>query len=213
MTTILLIRHGESEANRQNVFAGHFNPDLQHKGILQAELTAKYIAENYKVDKIYSSDLTRAYKTAKSLGDLLGLEVIPDQRLREINAGKWEGEKYLELIDKYPEEFGLWLNDIGRATCPDGETVKQLGERVMEALTEFAKNNDGKTVAIGTHATPIRVTQSIIQTGGLEEMKTIPWVSNASVSVVEYNDGKWTMPVVSEDRHLADLKTELPQNV
>ena len=213
MTTLIFIRHGESEANRQNVFAGQINPDLQNKGVLQAELTAKYIEQNYKVDKIYSSDLKRAYRTAKCLGDLLGLEVVTDRRLREINAGKWEGEKYLGLIDKYPEEFGLWLNNIGKAACPDGETVKQLGERVMEALTEIAKNNDGKTVAIGTHATPIRVAQSIIQTGGLEEMKNIPWVSNASVSLVEYNDGKWTMSVVSEDKHLADLKTELPQSV
>lgn len=213
MTTLLLIRHGESEANRQNIFAGHFNPDLQHKGLVQAELTAKYIAENYKIDKIYSSDLTRAYKTAKCLGDLLGLEVVPDQRLREINAGKWEREKYLGLIDKYPEEFGMWLNDIGRAACPDGESVKQLGDRMMSVLEEIALQNDGKIVAIGTHATPIRVTQSIIQTGGLEEMKNIPWVSNASVTVVEYDNGKWTMPTVSYDEHLAEYITELPKNV
>ena len=52
MTTLILIRHGESEANRNNVFAGHINPDLQNKGLKQAERTAKYITENYKVDKI-----------------------------------------------------------------------------------------------------------------------------------------------------------------
>ena len=213
MTTLLLIRHGESEANRQNIFAGQIDPELQNRGVAQAELTAKYIVENYKVDKIYSSDLKRAYKTAKCLGDLLGMEVIADQRLREIDGGKWEGENYLHLLDKYPVEFGNWINHIGKAFCPDGESVIQLGERMMDVLTEIAQNNDGKTVAIGTHAASIRVAQSIVQTGGLKDMENVPWVSNASVTVLTYDNGKWDVPVVSEDKHLADLKTELPKSV
>ena len=50
MTTLILIRHGESMANRQGIFAGQIDPDLQGKGIKQAELTGKYIIDNYKVD-------------------------------------------------------------------------------------------------------------------------------------------------------------------
>ncbi len=213
MTTLILIRHGESMANRQGVFAGQIDPDLQSKGIKQAELTGKYIIDNYKVDRIYSSDLQRAYKTAMCLAEMLDMEVVQDKNLREINAGKWEGMKFDELSVVYPEEYNIWLNHIGRAECVGGETVKQLGDRIMSALTKIAQENDGKTIAIATHATPIRVAQSIIESGTTEEMENIPWVSNASVTVFEYNNNVWKIIATSKDEHLAELKTELPSNV
>ncbi len=213
MTTLILIRHGESEANRQEIFAGHIDPDLQNKGLMQAKLTAKYIVGNYKVDEIYASDLKRAYKTAMRLAQILDIKVIKDKNLREINAGKWEGMKFDELRVAYPEEYNVWLNHIGRAECVGGESVKQLGERIMGALTKIAEENEGKTIAIATHATSIRAAQSIIKSGTVEEMENIPWVSNASVTVFEYNNTEWKVIAESKDEHLAELKTELPSNV
>lgn len=212
MTTLILVRHGESEANRQGIFAGQINPDLQNKGLKQAELTAKYIADNYKVDKIYSSDLQRAYKTALCIADILNLEVIPEQNLREINGGNWEGVKFDDLVYEYADEYSMWLNHIGHSGCVGGETVKQLGDRIMNALTRIAQDNKGKTIVIATHSTPIRAAQSIIRSGTLDEMENIPWVSNASVTIFEYNNNIWKEIVTSEDTHLAQLKTVLPPN-
>lgn len=213
MTRLLLIRHGQSESNHLAVFAGQSNPALTQVGIDQAKSTAKFIAENYKVDKIYASDLKRAYDTALCLGQLLDMEVIPEPGLREIYAGKWEQVKFTEIIQRYPEEYDVWLHHIGQAVCVGGESVRQMGERVLGTLTKIARENDGKTVAVGTHATPIRVTQSLLQTGGLEEMENIPWVSNASVTVIEYNEGIWKIAAVSQDEHLAQLRSTLPANV
>ncbi len=213
MTTLLLIRHGESEANRHSRFAGQIDPDLLGRGQHQAELTARYIASNYNIDKIYSSDLKRAYKTAKALADLLVTNVITDKNLREIYAGKWEGERFDDLRNKYPEDFDVWLNDIGRARCTGGESVRELADRVFNALGSIARKNPGKTVAVALHATPIRAVQSLIQFGSLDKMQQIPWVSNASVTVAEYDSGTWTLGDISIDAHLAELKTSLPDNV
>lgn len=213
MTTLLLIRHGESEANRNKVFGGQINPDLQERGVMQAELTAKFIAENYKVDKIYSSDLKRAYRTAQPLSDILNMEIKAEKRLREIYAGKWEGVKFEELKTTYPEEYNVWLTDVGNAVCTEGESVRELGERIYGILTEIAEENDGKTVAIATHATPIRVMISMIETGGLSEMKDIPWVTNASVTEITYDKGDWKIVEKSKDAHLEELRTNLPSNV
>ena len=213
MTTVILIRHGESEANREDIFAGHLNVDLMPKGVEQAQKTAQYIVENYTVDKIYASDLKRAYKTGKTLADKLGMEIIVDKRFREIDAGEWDGIKFNELGDKYAEEFRIWRDDIANAKCTGGESVEDLRKRVFGAATEVAENNDGKTVVIATHATPIRVMQTYVQMGSLEKMNDIPWVSNASVSVFEYDNGKWTCKAVSMDKHLGDLVTVLPSNV
>ena len=213
MTRFILIRHGESEANRQGIFAGHIDPELMERGVRQAELTAKYIAENYTVDAIYGSDLKRAYNTGKKLGELLGLDVTPDKRFREIYAGQWENKKFKDLPELFPEDYGTWLNHIGFACCTGGESVKQLGERVMEGLNSIADENDGKTVVVATHATPIRVAQCIIQTGGTDEMENIPWVSNASFSIFEREFGEWRVVSVNNNSHLGEEKTELPKNV
>lgn len=213
MTTLILIRHGESEANRHGIFAGQIDPDLQMRGQKQAELTARYISSHYNVDKIYSSDLQRAYKTAKPLADILGIEVVKDKNLREICAGDWEGVAFDALSVKHPKDFDVWLNDIGRARCTGGESVQELADRVFDALGSIARKNSGKTVAVALHATPIRAFQSLIQFGSLDKMQQIPWVSNASVTVAEYDSGTWTLGDVSIDAHLAELKTSLPDNV
>ena len=213
MTTILMVRHGESEANRNEIFAGHFDADLQNRGLKQAEKTAEYIKENYKVDKVYSSDLKRAFKTGKCISDLIGVEIVSTDKLREIRAGKWDGIKFSDLQKNYKEEYDLWMRDLGNAHCPDGESVKELGERVMNELTRIAEENDEKTVVVATHATPIRAAQTFIQFGTFKEMKNVKWVSNASITVLKYDNQKWTCQKASIDGHLADLKTALPTNV
>ena len=212
MTTLLLIRHGESEANRQEIFAGHLDAPLQNKGVKQAELTAQFIKDNYNVDKVYASDLQRAYITGKATADLVGADIEKEINLREINCPMWDGVRFdkMHLVDE--DKYNSWMNDIGNAQTPGGESVKELGERVFGAIKRIAEENPDKTVVIATHATPIRVLQSIIQTGGFDEMKNIPWVSNASVTELFY-DGEFKFGKISIDKHLGDLKTELPKDV
>ena len=213
MTTILLIRHGESEANLASVFAGNFNVDLTEIGLAQAQKTAEYVAQNYKVDAVYASDLLRAYKTGKAVADLLSLPVYADARLREISAGKWEGETFDALPKKYPADFSLWLTDIGNSRPTDGESVKQLGQRILSAVTDIAEKNDGKTLVIATHATPIRALQCMIGGYSFDEMQNIPWVSNCSVTELLYDNGSRSFAKVGYDEHLAGMKSALPANV
>lgn len=213
MTTLLLIRHGESEANHLGLFAGHSNPDLSERGLEQAKFTARFVADNFSVDKLYSSDLKRAYNTGKCIAELLGLEITADSNLREIMAGEWESKKFDVLNTVYQEEYRVWKTDIGNAKCTGGESVKELSERVFCAIKKIAEENPGKTVAITTHATPVRATLSIIETGGTEQMKNIPWVSNASVTVIKYDNGEFRVEAVSLDKHLDSLKTVLPSSV
>ena len=213
MTRLILIRHGESKANRQGTFAGHTDVELEERGIIQAKKTAEYIRNNYNVDKVYASDLQRAFKTGQAVADLFGLEASPDKRFREIAAGEWEGQRFIDIIHNYREEYSVWLNDIGNSRCTNGESVRELGERIISALLDIAEKNPEKTVVIATHATPIRVTQCILSEKTLDKMKDIPWVSNASVTEIVYNNGKWSLEKIGEDAHLSDIKTDVPANV
>ena len=213
MTRIIFIRHGESEANKKNLFAGFSNFPLTEKGHKQAELTAEYVVKNYKIDKIYASDLKRAYFTAFPLAKMTENVIIPDERLREISAGEWEGADFYEIPKTHPKEFDVWINDIGNSRCPKGESVKELGARIWKRIGEIAEENDGLTVAIATHATPIRCVQTICEYGDVSKMQKTHWVPNASVTELIYEDRKFTLRSVGYAEHLKDLATVLPEDI
>lgn len=212
-TRLLLIRHGQSEANLQGIYAGHSDADLTQLGEQQAVLTAEYIVKNFDVDGIYASDLKRAYSTGRAVADRTGLDVHSIRELREIFAGNWEGVPFEVLQKEYETEYACWINDIGNCRCTGGESVAELKERILSALTKIAQENAGKTIVIATHATPIRAMQCYWSNLELDAMKDIPWVSNASVTEVVYEDGRWELCEIGHDTHLKDLKTVLPDNV
>jgi broad specificity phosphatase PhoE len=213
MTTLLLVRHGESVANGKSFFAGHLDIDLSQLGYKQAECTAEYIVKNYSVDVVYSSDLQRAYHTAEPIAKMTGALLKKEEALREIYAGDWQGLTFDELQSKYADSYGVWLTDIGRAACINGETVKELYERVWNVLQKILNENMDKTVVIVTHATPIRAICCRLMGKSVEEMKNVAWVSNASITQVIYNGGEWSIKEKSIDRHLADMLTKFPPNV
>ena len=213
MTTILMIRHGQSEANNLDVFAGNYDVELTELGVQQAKCTADFSAKNYKVDKIYASDLKRAFKTAQIIADKCNLEVITEQNFREISAGKWEAVKFDDITKLYSDDYSIWRNDIGNARCTEGESVKELAKRVCDTLLKVARENEDKTVVIGTHATPVRVAKCVFGGYSFDNMMDIPWASNASVTELTYNDGVFTVVFYGKDDFLTDLKSYLPVNV
>ena len=213
MTKLLIIRHGQSHANLDGIFVGHVDSPLSDLGKQQAEVTADFIVSNYHVDAVYASDLERAFYTGKTVADRLGLPVTAVSGMREIFAGDWETVKFDTLSTEYGEPYQLWLRDIGLAQCPNGESTADLQARIVATLTAIAEENDGKTVVVATHATPIRVLMHHCSGLPLSEMKNIPWVSNASVTVVHYENGILTIAEAGLDAHLGDMRTALPKNV
>ena len=203
----------ESRANNEKFFAGQLDVELSTLGRRQAEMTAEYVSSAYKVDKIYSSTLTRSYDTAKTISARIKIPIISIDDLREIHPGEWQGLHFDELQKKYADSYGVWLSDIGKAKTPSGESVKELYDRVWRAVENIVKENPDGTVVISTHATPIRAILCKISGYDVEDMKNIPWGSNASVSVVSYDDGKWQINLECYDEHLKELKTRFPANV
>lgn len=213
MTKLLIIRHGQSCANLEGVFVGHTDSPLSDLGKQQAEATADYIVSNFHVDAVYASDLQRAFYTGKTVADRLGLPITPVRGMREIFAGDWETVKFDVLATQYGEPYQIWLTNIGLAQCPNGESAAQLQSRIVSSLRSIAEANEGKTVVVATHATPIRTFMHHCSGLPLEEMKNIPWVSNASVTTAIYENGSFTIAEAGHDSHLGDMRTALPKNV
>lgn len=213
MVRFVFVRHGQSIANINGIFAGNFDVDLSTYGHRQAAMTGEYISRNFNIDKIYSSDLLRAYHTAEHISEYTGVDIIKDKGLREIFAGKWEGLSFSECKTKYADDYNIWLTDIGNAVCTGGESVRELGNRVSATLSEIAGENEGKTILISTHATPIRVIECIWCGIPFCGMRNIKWVSNASITVADYNDGRAEFTVRSEDSFLDNMVSVLPKDV
>lgn len=212
MTRFIFVRHAQSIANDRGVFIGHIDWDLSELGFKQADLLCRYLTEQgYSPDVIYSSDLLRPYHTIEPFAKKLGMEIIKNNKLREIYAGKWEGQKFDDLAANEPA-FKVWQQDIGHSATGDGETVAELYDRINGEVDRLAGLHDGQTVMIATHATPIRCLTARASGVGLDGMKDIHWAFNASVNIFDH-DGKDLVPVVLNlHEFLSDLNTELPKS-
>lgn len=203
---IYLLRHGESIGNKDKIYLGHTDLDLSEKGYMQAERACDYITKNVKIDKIFSSDLIRAYNTVLPTAKKLNINIIKDPGLREIYAGLWENKKYEYLIENFPESYSAWRNDIGNAKCDGGESVAELQKRIMNKLCEIANCNEGSDILIGTHATPIRVINCTITNTPLSDMNNIPWAFNASLTHISYNQGQFKLIDYGKSSYLGELE-------
>lgn len=204
MTRLILVRHGESQANLDALVAGHYDVPLSALGMTQAKETAEHLASQ-RIDAVYSSDLCRASATAKPHAELRGLPVVEMRELREMNCGRWEGKSFAELEEKEYELYANGFRDhFFGFQMPEGESADECGQRFYHAALQIAKKHEGKTVLIAAHGAVIRSFWAIIRGLSHEEADaTQPYPSNASYSVAEF-DGEHFYPVeFSHDSHLS----------
>ena len=213
MTTLIFVRHGQSESNLACRFTGQGNACLTPLGIEQAERTARYLKDEH-IDAIYSSDLLRSMQTAEPTARMHGLEIIPDPALREIDAGEWEGQLYEDLRTNDAQAFERWFRDTGHARPTGGESTAELAERVNAEVERIVRAHRGQCVAIFTHATPIRAMGCRWFGNPIEKMADTPWAPNASVSVIEYADsGEIHIVKYGYDAHQGECSTVLPRDL
>lgn len=213
MTTVYFVRHGESESNLITQFAGSLDMPLTEKGREQAAKTARHL-QRMPITAVYASDLCRAFETGRAIATALAIPITPVRDLREIFAGHWEGKTYSELEQIFPESYGVWKNQIGLAACPEGESVAQLQRRINNCVLSIVQQHPNQAICIATHATPIRVMECIWTDTPLKDMHTIPWVSNASLTVAEYDEeSNGSLLIRDFHDHLGDLFTKLAHNV
>ena len=213
MTRIILIRHGQSLANAKELFAGHSDFDLSPVGHEQAARAAKYLRENEKISAIYSSDLLRAYHTACPIGEACGIPVIKDTTLREIYAGKWESLSFTEIAEKYPEEYSVWMHDYSKARPVEGESTKDVYERIVPHVLELARKHDGETILVSTHATVVRAFTAYATGYSSEESGRVRFSQNASINLFAYDKGRVSVLRTDVLDHLGELVTLMPQKI
>lgn len=187
MSTLILIRHGETIWNKEGRFQGHVNVPLSETGVRQAELVRDYL-KDYSITAVYTSDLVRAAKTAQIIATPHGLSATPDQRLREFSFGIWEGLTRIEIEQKYKALY-LERQRNAYAKVPGGETAIQLQSRAMEAVYEICHKESGVVVLV-SHGGTIRSTLATMLGMDLTNSYRL-MVGNTTLSVVhwEFKEG------------------------
>ena len=185
MTRLILIRHGETDYTSQGRYCGFSDPSLNEKGIQQSKELAIRLKEA-RVDKVYSSDLKRAYESAKIIFKNNSIEETTG--FREMNFGLFEGLRYEEVIKVYPKLYREWIDNPLRVKIPSGEGLGELEKRVKKELSLILSQDAGKIIALVSHGGPIRVILCHLLKLGLESFWKIEQ-GIGTLRIIDYPKG------------------------
>jgi probable phosphoglycerate mutase len=196
----LLIRHGQSTWNRERRIQGQLDPPLSEEGHRQAERLARRLAGR-RFAGFYSSDLKRAFETSEAIAAATGAHPKPEESLREIYLGEWEGLRTDEIAERFPEAWASWVREPDWDVVPGGERAADFEARVAAAIDEIFGRHQHDDVLVVTHGGVIQIAlQRIVgnQSQGLFPFK----IQNTSVSVLERRNGRVLIAGVNDIAHL-----------
>ena len=204
VTHVILVRHGQTDYNLEGRWQGFLDIPLNDTGIRQAELLAESL-KDVPIDVFISSPLKRAYVTTEKCAQLHGKDIAyTDDRLKEINFGVWAGMKKTDVAKKYAELNKLWEERPWLVKIPQGESIRELGNRYLEALEDAARKYPGKTIFTGAHSLGNMalickaLDISLVHFGQLGQ-------DNTCVNVLEYKDGQWRLLLMNSISHTGKL--------
>lgn len=154
---IILVRHGETMANKAQLVLGTSDVPLTELGRDQAKAAAQKISLMEPSPTIlFSSPYQRAKETAGYISNVIGPNPIFIDGLKEMNSGEMEGIKASEMDDKYPEYMKNWRRDHSTARPPGGETLKEVHSRAWKSILNIFNEYDEPVVVVVAHLFPIQ---------------------------------------------------------
>lgn len=204
MTKIYLIRHCEAMGNVQRLFQGVTDTDISDIGAEQLEYLHRRF-QDVHLDRIYSSPLLRARKTAEAVarGKGLSVEILPG--LIELDGGEVENKPFRETFLAKPHLADIWTNHPEDFHPEGGESMRHAYERIWEAVLFMARENPNKTVAAALHGGVLRCLNCRLLKGDISFLKEMNWVDNTAVSLVEFDeDLNPTMQYYNDHSHLPE---------
>ncbi|MDY7546480.1 histidine phosphatase family protein [Glaciimonas sp. CA11.2] len=183
-TEILLIRHGETDWNKDKRLQGHLDIALNAEGQRQAQALSACLAE-LTLDAVFSSDLQRARDTAQPLAAQHGLTLDVHADLRERCYGVMEGLRRPEIAERYPEAFNALNTRELDVRYPPGvnvaETLNEFSERAMGAMQRILGNTSHRRIAIVSHGGFLDCIYRHIENRTMREMRKFD-ILNASIN-------------------------------
>ena len=194
MTTLWLVRHGQTDWNVEARYQGQTDVPLNAAGVGQAQSLAAELTGMH-FDAVYSSPLQRARLTAEIIAAGLFLPVQTDERLLEIHQGQWEGEIYYDLLVRFPDEMRARREDPYRFRPPEGESAAEVAARAAKAADDIYRLYRHGRVLVVSHALTLAALYCLAKQIPLTEIYDhLP--QNAHPVVVEWPPALRSFPVI-----------------
>jgi broad specificity phosphatase PhoE len=206
MTSIYLVRHGQTAWNKEEIFRGRTDVPLDETGLKQAELAGGYL-KGIKIHGIYSSPLARAWETAQKIAYFHNLKVQPLQGILDMSFGKWEGQSHQDIQKNDREAYRMWKEEPHLVRLPGGESLDDVRMRAMAVLEEVIRNHSGKTLVLVSH----RVVNKVLICGILGLDNSHFWQitqDTTAINLIQYRNGKYILSFMNETCHLNTMKEE-----
>jgi len=206
MTSIYLVRHGQTAWNKEEIFRGRTDIPLDETGLRQAELAGEFF-KDLEIEAIYSSPLSRAIQTAEKIAKFHSLKVQPLEGLVDMSFGKWEGHAHLEIKESDPETYRQWREEPHLAKLPGGESLEDVRARSMAALEEVVKKHPDGNIVLVSH----RVVNKVLLCGILGIDNSHFWQiaqDTTAINLIQYRQGRYVLSLMNETCHLKALKEE-----
>jgi len=189
MTKLYIVRHGETEWNRDGKLQGWKDAPLTDKGKRQAEALRERLKE-IEFDAVYCSPLGRTLKTAEIVMDGKDVSLIKDERLKEINMGEWEGTKGEEIKKRFPEMYSDFWERPHIYTPICGESFHDLKDRIIPFIEEILEKHEDENILIVSHGCASKVIMSYFEGRSLCDIWESPKLEEACLNLVELQDGE-----------------------
>lgn len=209
MIKFIFVRHGLSRGNKEKVYCGQQDIELNEQGLEQGRLVSEYIYKTYKVQAIYTSALCRTKQTVAKLIELTGIRSMALKELNERCVGVWEGHGNDYIKEHWPKDFALNQENSYLFTPKGGESYEQVYDRAVKGLKQIIKECDNKNgvVVIASHGGVMRIIESYMRDIPLADCNKIRIQSNASIMEVDYDNGKFTIIRKGYDEYLGEMKS------
>lgn len=198
---LYIVRHGETQWNKEEVFRGRKDVPLNETGLRQAERTGAFFSDK-KVEAVYSSPLQRARQTAGAICRSTGAGLTLDDAFLDMDFGPWEGLSLVDVRLRYPQEFETWRKFPHRFRTPGAETLTQVLRRIKGGLRRIeGQAND--VVVITTH----RVICKLLALHFIGASNRAFWrvkVDAASITLVEQHGLETAVTLLNQTLHLED---------
>ncbi len=195
---VLLIRHGETDYNREHRLQGTLPVPLNANGKLQAEALGLYL-KHYEIETIFSSPMIRARQTADIIGQALNISVQDEPRIQEIGFGKFEGLLSGDIEVQYPNEYRMWKSGDMSYSVPDGESRRTVQKRMAEAWNDLSNREEYQTIALVSHGSALRIIMRYL----FHYLPTHTIVNTSVTTLVRFSD-VWEIDSFAETPHLND---------
>jgi broad specificity phosphatase PhoE len=200
-TTILLVRHGQTEWNRIERFRGQYDIPLNQTGLIQATKTAIWISACWKPEAVYASPLSRAMTTAGTIAAACNLRVQSCDGLIDINYGEWQGLTPEETRTKWPELVARWYEHPESVQVPGGESLALVRNRVMATVKDICRLHLDKEVVLVSHTVVNRLILLAILGLGNERFWHLRQ-EPCAINIIEVNEGDFLLVSMNNTFHL-----------